>query len=214
MHRFRFVASVALILLAAPLLLAAIPAAAQDSQQLRAWCYDDKATADQVIQGCDAVIASGRESQQNLALAYSNRGSAWHRKRDFDRAMRDQDQAIKLDPNDAWNWHGRAVAYGQQGQYVRAIQDLDQAIRVDPKLFRPWVDRCWNRAFVNQLQAALADCNEALRLQPNDRNALYGRGVARRKKGDAAGGNADMEAAMKINPRLQQEFVQFGIKVD
>lgn len=70
--------------LAALTVLAAGPVAAQNDEQLRKQCFDDKATPDQVIQGCDAVIASGRETRKNLALAYRNRGASWHAKRQFD----------------------------------------------------------------------------------------------------------------------------------
>jgi hypothetical protein len=52
-------------------LAAALPAMAQREAQVQAWCFD-RATDEQVIEGCSAVIAAGRESVKKLAQAYCN----------------------------------------------------------------------------------------------------------------------------------------------
>jgi hypothetical protein len=70
-------------------------AAAQSAQQLR-WCNGkDQATSDMAIDGCTALIKSGKYSGRDLAIAFTNRGSAYDDKRDEDRAIDDHDQAIR-----------------------------------------------------------------------------------------------------------------------
>jgi tetratricopeptide (TPR) repeat protein len=51
-------------------------------------------------------------------------------------------------------------------------------------------------------ETAVAYFDQAVRLVPNDAAALYGRGKARQLKGDIAGGNADVSAAEKIDPKI------------
>jgi hypothetical protein len=46
----------------------------------------------------------------------------------------------------------------------------------------------------------------ALAVNPRLANALYGRGIAKRRNGDPAGANADVAAAKAINPGIAQEF--------
>jgi len=42
--------------------------------------------------------------------AYNNRGNAWYRRGDFDRAIKDFVQAIRLDPKDAQAYCDRGMA--------------------------------------------------------------------------------------------------------
>jgi len=50
----------------------------------------------QRIEGCSSVIKAARESGENLAEAFNNRGMAYRLKGDLDRAIQDYGQAIKL----------------------------------------------------------------------------------------------------------------------
>ena len=53
------------------------------------------ATDDRTIQGCDAVIATGRGSQKQRAGAFYNRGVAHRNKGQLDLALQDYGQAIR-----------------------------------------------------------------------------------------------------------------------
>jgi tetratricopeptide (TPR) repeat protein len=119
------------ILLAAFLTSAVLgTAAAQTLDQQWAWCRDD--FSERLIRACTAVIRSGRQSPENLARAFFNRGRALADQGQFDRAIPDFDQAIRLDPAYPEAFNGRGVAWSGKGGYDRAIADFDQAIRLDP----------------------------------------------------------------------------------
>ena len=61
--------------------LATTPAAAQTTPQQRELCYRTTAADDQTISGCTAVIQGGKENQQDLAIAYYNRGIGYRTRR-------------------------------------------------------------------------------------------------------------------------------------
>jgi lipoprotein NlpI len=105
-------------------------AEAQTLAQQWAWCHDDE--SDRLIRACTAVIRSGRESPENLAKAFFNRGRAYSDKGLYDLALSDFDRAIRLDPDFADAFNGRGIAYVGKGQYAQAIGEFDQAIRLDP----------------------------------------------------------------------------------
>ena len=63
-------------------------------------------------------------------MPYAHRG-------EYDRAIQDYDQALRLDPNLAEAYHDRGRAYLYKGEYDRAIQDYDQALGSIPTLLRP-----------------------------------------------------------------------------
>jgi tetratricopeptide (TPR) repeat protein len=53
-------------------------------------------------------------------------------KGDYDRAIADLTEAIRLDPKYVWAYASRGEAYRMKGDYDRAIADLTEAIRLDP----------------------------------------------------------------------------------
>jgi tetratricopeptide (TPR) repeat protein len=64
---------------------------------------------------------------------------------------------------------------------------------------------------LRRLDDGLADYDEALKLNPKQASSLYGRGLAKLKKGDAAGGEADIAAAKAIQADIAEEFARYGV---
>src|SRR5215475_9653988 len=56
----------------------------------------DRSLPDIQIGGCTALIDSGKQPPQTLVIAYNNRGNAFSAKGEYDRAIQDYDQSIKL----------------------------------------------------------------------------------------------------------------------
>ena len=54
-------------------------------------------------------------------------------KRDYDRAIQDYSEVIKLDPRNYANYRSRAVAYMAKMDYDRAISDYTVSINLDPR---------------------------------------------------------------------------------
>ena len=127
---------------AAAALLAPIAATAQQVQrQGQDWdgCLnaEEKFSVDQRTNSCTAIIQSGKETLANLALAYNNRGMTYNGTGEYDRAIADYSEAIRLNPKDPAAYNNRGNAYSRKGEYDRAIADLNEAIRLDPKRANP-----------------------------------------------------------------------------
>jgi tetratricopeptide (TPR) repeat protein len=65
---------------------------------------------------------------------------------------------------------------------------------------------------MGQLDAAIDDYSSALRIDPKLASALYGRGLARLKKGDKAGSATDISAAKTIQARIGDDFTRYGVR--
>ena len=115
-------------LVSALLLLIGMTAAKADDSAI---C--SKGSGDQMIAACTRVISSSRLKGHKLAFIFNSRGNAYHRRGDYDRAIADYTEAIRLDPKYAIVYGNRGNSYRLKGDYDRAIADLTEAIRLDPK---------------------------------------------------------------------------------
>src|SRR5262249_39416693 len=64
-------------------------------------------SSDEKITDCTLIITSGQLSSTTLALTFYNRGNIWQRKGDYDRAIADYDNAIRLNPQHAGSYMNR-----------------------------------------------------------------------------------------------------------
>jgi len=201
--------------LAAALLIAATPLrfSAASAQSADEWnCRGDTRDLDAQIEGCTRAIRSGKYRGKDLAWAYTNRGSVYDYKKDFDHAIADLTEAIRLDPAAVVAYQDRAASWRNMGRFDRAIDDLDQAVRLDPHDARTLMSRGIVYFKVGAAARAIADFDASLKIDPKFAPALYGRGVAKLKEGDADGGHADIDAAKAIQSTIDDVFVTyFGI---
>jgi len=58
---------------------------------------------------------------------------------------------------------------------------------------------------------AIADYGAAVAKNPKDADSLYGRGMAKLKSGDRAGGEADIAAAKAIKPDIAEVYRGYGV---
>jgi tetratricopeptide (TPR) repeat protein len=177
-----------------------------ESPQERRWCGgEDGATPDQRIAGCSAIIKAGRERGEKLADIFNDRGVAYRLKGDFDRAIQDYSQAIRINPKSASIYNNRGVAYDRKGDYDRASADYDQAIRIEPL-----AEAYFNRGNVHlgrsQYDRAIDDYTTALELKADFAPALDNRCWARAVVGMLKPALADCNEALRIMPNNAGTF--------
>ena len=172
------VAAKHLSLIVTAIVLAGAPALAQTPQE-RAWCEgEDAVSVDQRIDGCSAVIKAARDRGDKLAEIFNNRGIAYRLKGEYDRAIQDYSQAIKLNAKFAAAYNNRGVVYDRKGEYDRAIADYDQAIRIDPGYANAFNARGFALREKGDLDRAIADFDRAISLNPRYFIAISNRGSA------------------------------------
>ncbi len=156
--KYGLLAVALLVLLAAP----PPPSARADYATDARRCTDDAEDPDLRIHACTRLLQSGELGEENLPIAFFNRGNAYADKGQYDRAIADYGRAIRLDPDEAVAFYNRGNAYADKGQYDRAIADFDRAIRLDPDDARAYNSQAWLLATVGE--ARLRDGREAVRL--------------------------------------------------
>jgi len=185
-------------------LMLAAPALAQTEDQNWKTCGSTSDDPDRKIASCTAIVQSGQETAENVAVAYYDRGTAYDDKDQLERAIADYSAAIRIKPDYASAYRNRGGDYGQTGRYDNAIADLNRAIALDPNQADAYSNRGFAYYYKSLYDRAIQDETQAIQLAPNDAISYYIRGLAKQKAGDRAGGDADIAAARKINPNLGQ----------
>ena len=119
-------------------------------------------------------------------IAYNNRGEAYLRKGDYNRAIFDYDQALRINPNfyKVYTFYdNRGAAYLMKGDYERAIADFHQALRIKPNDANAYYNR--GTAYFNKedFEEAIADFNKALEINPGYAETYFYKALACEKMG-------------------------------
>lgn len=174
------------------------PAVAQTQRQLD-WCLNKNESFSPRlrIDGCTAAIQSNRQSGKNLYSVFYNRGIAYFRQGQYDRAIADFDQALNLDPSSTFALNNRGTAYARKGQYDRAIEDFDQAIGLNPNYAITYNNRGSAYAKNGKYDYAIVDFEQALQLDPKDVSARKNRELAEQLMGNTARADTNVPSAVK-----------------
>ncbi len=118
------------------------------------------------------------------AREFVTRGTHFFQTREYENALRDFDEAIRLDPKSAKAYYGRGCVWARGEQNAKALADLSQAVKLDPKDVSAYVDRGLVRMILGEWELALADWDVALKLDPKQVSALTYRATVRAGSAD------------------------------
>lgn len=104
------------------------------------------------------------------AWEYEARGYAHYEKSQYDLAISDLDEAIRLDPQDLFAYSIRGAARNWKGNKLSdeiGIQDMSESIRLNPRFIIGYAYRGFYRGLDSQgKETAINDLSEAIRLSP------------------------------------------------
>jgi tetratricopeptide (TPR) repeat protein len=106
------------------------------------------------------------QSQRTQAISAANRAVT---EGDYDRAIADYNEAIRLDPKDVNAYIYRGFAYGAKGDHYRAVTDYSEAIRLGPNT-SAYNNRGNLYRSKGDCDRAIADLTEAIRLDRSIRD--------------------------------------------
>jgi hypothetical protein len=195
-------------LVAAGLLLSVGTVVAQAADDAKTCTKDSGEVA---IDACSRAISSKRTSGHALARLYLNRGAERRIKEDYDTALTDFAEAIKIDKKYADAYFNRCSIYNFKKAYDSAVTECSQAIKLGPSadatlagdserlgkdvaLSDYYSERGFAYFSKSDYLHALPDLDNAIRLNPHNGRALKTRGLTYEAKGDSRA-QADLASA-------------------
>ena len=134
------------------------------------------------------------------AAFYVNRGLAHYNKGQYDEAISDYTEALKINPRYAETYVNRGTAYYSKGQFDQAISDCTEALKINPRLAEAYFNRGTAYGNKDQYDEAISDFTKGLEINPRDADAYVNRGTAYGKKGQYDQAISDYNKALEIGP--------------
>jgi len=115
--------------------------------------------------------------------ALINQGNEKSDRGDYDGAIADYTEAIRLDPNNARAYNSRGWTYALKGDYDQAIEDANASLRIRPNDAPTLHTRGYAYAGKGDYDRAIADFEAALRIDPNQAEAKRDLELAQQARG-------------------------------
>ena len=143
-----------------------------------------------------------------ISLAYRSR--AYAAAKEFDKALVDADEAIRLDQACAEAHSSRGVVLLVLKRTAEALTEHNEAIRLAPNYAAAYNSR--GNAYESQQESskAIADYDQAIRLAPKYAIAYNNRGNAYRNLRDYTRAMADYDQAIRIDPKYVGAYYNRG----
>ena len=138
---------------------------------------------------------------REAAIAAKERGNDWFGKKEYDKALDEYEESIRLDPTYANAYNNRGNLRKNKGEIDRAVDDYDRAIRLDPGLAAAYYNRGNIHGDRGESDKAFADLSETIRLDPKHSLARVFRGNIWEERKDYAKAMADYDEALRIDPK-------------
>jgi tetratricopeptide (TPR) repeat protein len=131
-------------------------------------------------------------------------------RKEYDRALRDYDAAVLLDPKHAAHYRGRGQVWQFKKNDDKAIADFNEAIKLDAKSARAFLGRAAAWASKKEYGKAIDDASEAIWLDPLAIAAYDVRGLAWYSKKEFAKAIVDYTTALRLDSRHIRSYCDRG----
>jgi tetratricopeptide (TPR) repeat protein len=171
-----------------------------------------RGSGDAAISACTRAIDSGRFDRHNLAIIYSNRGLQWEGKSEYNKAMQDHNEALRLDPKYAAGFMHRGNTYARRGDFDHAVADHSEAIRLAPKDADAFYNRGYTFSHKGDHERAVADYTAGIELDAS-KSRLWGqrcwsRAILGKQRKEAL---EDCNKARSLSPQIPQILAYRGL---
>jgi tetratricopeptide (TPR) repeat protein len=140
-----------------------------------------------------------KQNPRNVPILIK-RGDLYFKLHQFDQAIFDYSDAIKIDPHADKAYFGRGLARGRNGQIQDGIHDLTIYITRHPKESHAYTKRGVRYLWLRQDDKAKHDLEKAVSLNPKNAEAHDDLGVILARRKDYVGALKNFTATVSIDP--------------
>ncbi|PSB01651.1 tetratricopeptide repeat protein [Merismopedia glauca] len=161
------------------------------------------------VDGSTRELTLKRENLTNdeFDLAYDFRGLSRYYTQDYQGAIADFDEAIRLAPIYFKYYYNRGLARSKQGDKSGAIKDFDKSIEINANYEPAYSERGLIHQLLGQSEPAVKDFDRAIELEPNNAITYYNRGNSYISLGNKEAGIEDYTKAIELDPKYTNAYL-------
>ncbi|MDR3334859.1 MAG: tetratricopeptide repeat protein [Treponema sp.] len=145
------------------------------------------------------------------AEEYYKRGQEYRNKGDYNRAITEYTEAIRLNQKYTDAYFVRGIAYELKKDYDRAMVDYTEVIRLNPKFANAYYGRGNTYNNKGEYDRAIAEYTEAIKFNQKYTDAYYARGEMYKNKGEYDRAIADYTEAIRLDPEYAAAYNSRGV---
>ena len=142
------------------------------------------------------------------AQAYRMRGNAKYDNGQYEAAIADYNEALRIKPDFADAYHNRGNAMRKLGQYEEAIANFNASLHIKPDSARVYYNRGIAKLGLGQYEAAIADLDAALYIEPDWADPYCLRGLMKEGLGRTEEAERDFQTALKLAEHTNDQNFQ------
>ena len=126
---------------------------------------------DKAVESLRKATALDHKYASDLAAVYQGRGYAAAKNQQFQEAVQDFTEALKIKSNDPRIYEQRAAAEMKVYDYDKALADYSEASKLKPNEVRYYNYRAYIYETKEDTQNSMAETDKALKIDPNNQEA-------------------------------------------
>ena len=126
---------------------------------------------DKAVESLRKATALDHKYASDLAAVYQGRGYAAAKNQQFQEAIQDFTEALKIKSNDPRIYEQRAAAEMKVYDYDKALADYSEASKLKPNEVRYYNYRAYIYETKEDTQNSMAETDKALKIDPNNQEA-------------------------------------------
>ncbi|MBC7770467.1 MAG: tetratricopeptide repeat protein [Phycisphaerales bacterium] len=144
--------------------------------------------------------------------AYIGRAAIYEAQSEFERAIADYDQVVRIAPESAAAYNARCWLRSRSGRQLNLAEaDCERAIELSGGAAAAYDTRGMLHLRGQRFDEAWRDYNSAIAREEGNAHYLYGRGIAALRLGRTEEGQADLTAALAIDPAIAAAYESYGM---
>jgi tetratricopeptide (TPR) repeat protein len=172
----------------------------------RGWAQKEKGAAEAALRDYDTALRLKPNAEW-----FNNRGLIKVDLKQYDAAIADFTEAMRLDPKMVVAYENRGQVYITHKNWDPALRDFSDALKLDAKYAPLYFKRTQIHLGRNDLAKAMDDVNAGLALDPKNHHALLVRGNIHMDRHDLDKALADYTKAIELNAKFPEAYFQRAV---
>ncbi len=149
--------------------------------------------------------------EAQTALDYSDKGYKFYKEKQYEKAIKEFDKAINIDPDYVYAYVSRGNTFFALREYDLAFEDYTDAIDIEPRNGIHYYNRGNTYNGLQMYDSAIADYNKAISLKPGYAFAYFARGISYGNLKDRDKALQDYNKAIILKPDMLNAYNSRGL---